>query len=424
MQQVTRQLSILLKEQENAPIMLPVAQHGEDPMDEIIEDSEPEREEKRRQLKAARKAVESRQTPPLGAVPLNIQPADRQGHAPTAPTGQAPQRLDDSPAPLILNSTEDLAADTAPDVTCTTLPSFDELVLPEATDPAATGGSEEEDDPSVIVMESTRPLSFANFAYKPTSAARNGRASSPISVASSVSSARARPMSTSATTSKWLNCPLPETKMKMVTKCPCCDLSWTARKSSQMKWEHIARCAKKNDFMLEMVQDNLEQQLEAAGANAEAEVKPKKRNKSAPEQKEEPPKPDTLLERVTHQAAPPRRTKKQNIAATVQNISQAQQVIAEKARDLLSVAEPPPAVAMEATGAEDSPVAHFGPQEATSSGAFLPPATQAFAPSKLGGASRGRSLFGGPSLLEKPTVPSLKRPSPFGSPTRPSKRVQ
>ncbi|EJU06429.1 hypothetical protein DACRYDRAFT_113138 [Dacryopinax primogenitus] len=377
---ITRHISTILKDKENFAIMPPLSSHNDSPRDEVVEDSEPEREEQRRKLKAAKKATQSTVRPPLSVIPVDTEPVpvDVEGS-----DNLSYKHLEGSAPSIVLYTVEELSASTGPEAASTSFPSLSHDDLPKYGHPIPVTRVEENGPDA---LEPVRTLNLTHFANNATVVQHNRRSTSPAPVISSLNQARA--LSTSTAPSRWLNCPLPEKRMKIITKCPCCELAWTARKSSQMKWEHIARCAKKNDYTVETLLTRLDQQL-ASTDTINVEGKSKKRKAKTPLEQKEVPKPDTLLERVTHEAVPPKRGRKQAVPETVQNVSQAHQLITEKARDVLLAGESVvPAPHVESA---TSPVA-----------AQLPLATQAFVPSKFGGARRTVSLLNDNPLKERP----------------------
>ncbi|KAJ6628770.1 hypothetical protein B0H10DRAFT_98116 [Mycena sp. CBHHK59/15] len=181
-----------------------------------------------------------------------------------------------------------------------------------------------------------------------------------------------------------------DNELKKLVKCVSCDASWTARKSVAQKMTHIQSCAKKNGLIDDTVRILIRKEL----ANAPVDTgPPKQRGKTAV--LAEPAAPNTLLHDVVQDAAPKRRGKRKETIETLKSVSVAHQNILGRARTLLGPAP---------SSNDDDFIPQtqaFGPSslgsarlaQTTEPGglaqlngeADVPPATQTFAPSKLGG---------------------------------------
>ncbi|KAJ3821685.1 hypothetical protein F5880DRAFT_1580271 [Lentinula raphanica] len=182
--------------------------------------------------------------------------------------------------------------------------------------------------------------------------------------------------------------------------CVCCDLSWTTRKSVPQKLSHMKTCAKKHgiqdDTLIEMVRKGIE------------ELPPQTESK-LPESAA----PKTFFDEVMNNAAPKKRHRRQEVPNTVRDIGEMRDTIMLKARTVVAQADSNIRVLREyRIGGHLS--------DGDSSG-FLPCSTPRFGQSSLAGRAglQARSMFhengGSPGSTAAnsppPTPPRLLLPS-------------
>ncbi|KAJ3739521.1 hypothetical protein DFH05DRAFT_1530306 [Lentinula detonsa] len=110
--------------------------------------------------------------------------------------------------------------------------------------------------------------------------------------------------------------------------CVCCDLTWTTRKSVPQKFSHIRTCAKKHgikdDTLINMVRKGIENapviQSKDKGKAVVSDV-------SAPK---------TFFDEVMNNAAPKKRTRRQEIPSTIRDIGQMRNAIMSRARTVVA----------------------------------------------------------------------------------------
>ncbi|KAJ6598915.1 hypothetical protein DFH09DRAFT_18576 [Mycena vulgaris] len=189
-----------------------------------------------------------------------------------------------------------------------------------------------------------------------------------------------------------------EAELKKLVKCVSCDIAWTARKSGAQKLVHIRSCAKKNGFTDDTVRILIRKEVD----NAANDAGPSKRKGKALE--DAPTTRTTLLEDVVREAAPKRKGKRKETVDALKSVSETRETVLSRARMLLGSGlfsdenvqtqafTTAPTIAPEPIQAfghsrlgqrQGSKLSLFGEQD--SDGELdLPPATQVFAPSKLG----------------------------------------
>jgi hypothetical protein len=193
-----------------------------------------------------------------------------------------------------------------------------------------------------------------------------------------------------------------DAELGKLVKCVSCDIAWTARKSAAQKLVHIRSCAKKTGLTDDTVRILIRKELD----NAPDEPGPSKRNGKAPLV---PTMRTTLLEDVVHNAAPKRKGKRKEAVDTLKNISETRENIRGRAHMIFgsgplsdddSFMVQTQAITANVTPRENCATQAFGPSRLAQQQGYkpsllgerdsdeepdLPPATQAFAPSKLGG---------------------------------------
>ena len=138
-------------------------------------------------------------------------------------------------------------------------------------------------------------------------------------------------------------------QLQKLTRCVCCQIPWTTRKSAPGKLNHIQKCARKSSLTEEAVRLMIEQDLRALAT--QGDLKKGKCKTVALE-------PATLLEGIVANTNTKTKGRKKEMPTTVLQVAETHNVIYSRARALFE--EP-----------EESDIPPF-------------PATQGFAPSKLG----------------------------------------
>ncbi|KAJ6486382.1 hypothetical protein C8R47DRAFT_1196572 [Mycena vitilis] len=406
--------------------------------DEIVEDSEPEREALRqtqKQERKKRKLVQlARSASPAKVVFIS------DGSAPPSPaTAPSPPKvidISDSSANISVNQN---------------VISVNQNVI--SLNSSAAGTNPESNAPHIVEVDSAGPsnllqdsghsdeeivptLDLARFAFANPRALQSRNSASTLASASS-SDSRAKPPAKRAArgSSNGLAGQFSDTELKKLVKCVSCDIAWTARKSAAQKLVHIRSCGKKNGFTDDTMRHLIRKELDSMPA----EPGPSNRNGKAPLV---PTERTTLLEDVVRDAAPKRKGKRKPAADILKSVSETRENILGRARQVLgsghssdgenfvpqtqaitgdahATAQP---CATQAFGSSRlgqqqgyKPLFH-GDEDSDDEEPNLPPATQAFAPSKLG--ARITSLGWGYESESEDDVPGPPQASrnPFDPP--------
>ncbi|KAJ1309075.1 hypothetical protein OPQ81_004754 [Rhizoctonia solani] len=172
--------------------------------------------------------------------------------------------------------------------------------------------------------------------------------------------------------------------------CVVCENAWTARKSPKHKWSHITSCARKGGCDL----DTLYIKLIGAVVDASDAKGTKQTKAKAKEREKEPAEPQSLLAQTVQERPPPKKRgrRAEPGPSNLQPVGDTHMAILERGAALLGVK---PVLSLEGQSdvtpgipAKDHPTEQN--QEVEENEPDLP-ATQGFAPSKMGGRSR---LFG------------------------------
>ncbi|KAK0206373.1 hypothetical protein DFS33DRAFT_585286 [Desarmillaria ectypa] len=180
-------------------------------------------------------------------------------------------------------------------------------------------------------------------------------------------------------------------------KCVCCNISWTIRKSATQKMKHVQSCAKKNHFTDSAVRARIRQALE----NVDLEdVAPKGKGKAKGQDSSVP---ETYFYDVVHDAGPRKRTKRVDVSGTVKTLVDTRDAILQKAEAIIghSASSTVHLLSSKKDDYETVATQHFGRSALaermisddspmlydplhSDSGAEPYPATQVFGPSKFG----------------------------------------
>ncbi|SJL01808.1 uncharacterized protein ARMOST_05132 [Armillaria ostoyae] len=112
-------------------------------------------------------------------------------------------------------------------------------------------------------------------------------------------------------------------------KCVCCNISWTTRKTAAQKMKHVQSCAKKNHFTDSAVRARIRQALENVNPD---DVAPKGKGKAKGQDSSVP---ETYFHDVVHDAEPKRRTKRVDVLGTVKTLADTRDAILQKAEAII-----------------------------------------------------------------------------------------
>lgn len=174
------------------------------------------------------------------------------------------------------------------------------------------------------------PLDLGRFAYR--SAPKSSNA-----IASAIRPARFLSTMGQASTSKPSLAPIKQDieinteDLNKVSKCVCCDLSWTSRKTAPQKLKHIRLCAKKNHYTRDIVQSLVSKLVKSIDiANGQSMGGPSRQSQASRSQ-------NTLLGNVMHDAnaGPKKRTRRPQVTESVKSLTDTRDNILARARLLL-----------------------------------------------------------------------------------------
>ncbi|KDR83603.1 hypothetical protein GALMADRAFT_235876 [Galerina marginata CBS 339.88] len=181
-----------------------------------------------------------------------------------------------------------------------------------------------------------------------------------------------------------------------VSRCVCCDIAWTTRKTAIQKVNHIQSCAKKHAFDDDTVRILIQNQI----ANHVPQTVTTKLKKLPPE--EGVPN-NTLLEDVLGDAAPRKKAKRKQVETMLANVSLTRDGILARAQAILSASTP---------GVEHG----IQPAELDDMDVDMPPSTHPFARSGLAQlqGTTARTLFSG--TMAPPQQNDMMRPNSSAPP--------
>ncbi|KAG6833897.1 hypothetical protein H0H87_007908 [Tephrocybe sp. NHM501043] len=317
---------------------------------EIVDDSEPEREQVRQREKGERRRV---------------------------PGSQVPFRGQRAPV-LVIEITDDESTDNqrppafpSTNITSSATTSLGKIPTPSAPDNALsdkTRSDEENDEPGI---------SLARFAYPGTAPTARPALSRQLSTASS--STGIKVPSTKKSTNKFATAhQFSDSEIGRVLKCVSCDIRWTARKTAAQKMLHIQSCARKTHLTAETVQVLLRKEIDSYKADTLPHKG--KGNEVAPD-------PQTFLEDVVAEAAPRKKPRKKGdleTQETVRTVFQTRDIILDRARAVIG--------SLSTSGHDiiQEPVTRIQAGDTSRDSATLP-STQAFGQSALAQARQGTS---------------------------------
>ncbi|KAG6854859.1 hypothetical protein C0991_012049 [Blastosporella zonata] len=344
---------------------------------EVVDDSEPEREELRQQEKGQQRRAlvsDNCKRPPMQVVEItDDESTDGQG-----PVAIFPPNITAEYVNMDVRRPPDSAAHGA---------------LSDKTQSDDDG-----DDPK---------MSLARFAYPDATFVTRPALSRQASTTSSIAGGRKPPPSKKPTHKFAVY--FSDSELGRVLKCVSCDIRWTSRKTAAQKMLHVQSCAKKKHLTDETVRILLRKEIDSHALDTSPD-KGKGKAKATEFQ--------TFLEEVVAEAAPRKKGRRLEVQETVKTVSQTRDLILNKARAVIGstltsgpASDKEPHLSTQAVGVRVTdtvpllPTQSFGrsalaqAREMTSrlfdydadqafdnedSGSEMPANTQTFAPSRLG----------------------------------------
>lgn len=126
----------------------------------------------------------------------------------------------------------------------------------------------------------------------------------------------------------------PDAGLAKLLKCVSCDIRWTARKTAAQKMMHVQSCAKKNALTDETVRVLIRKEIDNA-APEDVGTKGKGKAKISPGLLSEALPLKTFFDDVVQEATPKKRGKRREIIETVKNIAETRTDILGRAQDIL-----------------------------------------------------------------------------------------
>ncbi|KAG7449050.1 uncharacterized protein BT62DRAFT_1073586 [Guyanagaster necrorhizus] len=385
--------------------------------EDVVEDSEPEREALRQKRRLERKKRKEARVPTV-ASGIDLCDDD-QNDAPVVPAsasiGSVIGISDDSVSAASSHSWHGVpvkgVSQSARLHDCTTSSSEPQLPKKKYADPILNDSAifsdslENEDDDEL-------GLNLARFAFpaQPTRKASSSTVTSRTESADVISKpvAPKQPHRTDRFSEDFT-----DVQLGGLLKCICCNISWTTRKSAAQKMKHVQSCAKKNSFSDSAVRTRIRQALESVDPKDLA-TKGRGRAKS-----QDATVPETFFRDVVHDVGPRKRTKRVDVLGTVKALVDTRDAILQKAETIIghsasssthlllsdanghgiaATQDPGRSVLPERMAYDNSPLL-WNPLHSDGD-ADLYPATQAFGPSKFGAEPASST----PSTLPSPTV--------------------
>lgn len=354
--------------------------------DEVLEDSEPEREE-RRKIRKASKLKERQLNQGRDKTPEDVV---RNATMLVNPSSDLPSLLGDLAAEPSARQNIPIrhsATLTEPYVPLSPESHFGCLASPQSS------------NPSIAEEEPVQPKTFdlSRFAYSGGTRATKPSSTRAPSACSSVEELippRPRSRKSKKTAGETvISSDDPELgfALLLMLKCPLCSESWTTRKTEAGKTTHIKKCASKNSLTTEAVREAIKRAI----ADGASRPPPKSKGKAKAKQDAasvDDATPKTYLDNVVEGAAPKKRRRKIDVTVTVQPPATTHNTILERAKTILADTQPSPDLRTPTTlSSAESDVVLLEDQDAP------PLPTQPFPKSKLASVFR-RPL--GPSQSE------------------------
>ncbi|KII94849.1 hypothetical protein PLICRDRAFT_693170 [Plicaturopsis crispa FD-325 SS-3] len=413
---------------------------------ELVEDSEPEREQWRRLQREERKQRKKRECEKVqtfekvsktngsaGEQIINISDDDSDHNSASAkPLSKA-----------LSNASIEFELDGEHDVVVATAPYSSRSLLQKDMSERQSTISVSSDSEGV---EDGPRLKLGHFAYADAVVVpKAGPSRTPsILTADSLSDTAPKKKPRRATSHRFAD-DFSEAELGKVAKCVGCDIRWTTRKSALQKMAHIQACATKNRLTDETVRLLIRREISTAVVDKPATKRKGKEKAPSPGDDPVVVSPQTFLEDIVNEAVAKKKGKRPEIQQTVQSLSETRDEILNRAKAVLgnpagSAASRPyddsndlhpskgPMPMTQAFGESAlgrkaaAPRSHFG--AATSRGEIMvageeadvqdsmPPSTQAFAPSKFAVTARTAMLTHGHGVLDPPLTQNFG-PSKF-----------
>ncbi|KAF7436571.1 hypothetical protein PC9H_003404 [Pleurotus ostreatus] len=280
--------------------------------------------------------------------------------------------------------------------------------------------------------------SLARFAYAPSTAS-NGiyvpKRSLSSRAASTISDVPAPTITASKTTKKRTKAPsmksqlvtqFTDSQLSLILVCVCCELKWTTRKSSPQKLAHIKSCAKKKSYTDETVCSLM--------AAALSKIPPKEPDPPKIDESEKPAPTKTYLEGVLHDATK-KKGRRVKVTETVRSVTETRSDILCKAQAVLgrnskqrvddglevddSTKAPRAGPSKQPLMRKDTEPQTLSDDELGETDAMnVFPATQAFAASKFATATRTTTLFHLADQDDSESDGDMSEPEPQFAPSK------
>ncbi|PIL37211.1 hypothetical protein GSI_00904 [Ganoderma sinense ZZ0214-1] len=386
-----------------------VSQAKSDTTADYVEDSEPEREERR--LQAAKTRWVKRKNTPVVVVPKPAQDViELTDTSPSRPSTPAPRPMRIQLAPLVIIDVSDgeessagpdpprgrsregssghvvvngLGIEISGDDTLEdSLPSIRRVLgLPKASNqkpsdfaplPTSTRTSPELSENESDAGSDSGKLKLGRFAYAAPNPLRRtaSKTPSPIERDSQTPGVTSGVKRTVTPTHRFAE-DFTDAQLSRLLKCVSCELAWTARKTVKEKMKHIQSCAKKNRLTDETVRILLRTELAKLPPVASSSKSKTTAESSAPSTSE------TLLEETLKDKRRKRSGPRKQVEQTVKNVSETRDSILDKARLLLKNVHDDALIRSVSQQLGESSTS------STCAGSAMHPATQAFTRSNV-----------------------------------------
>ncbi|KAI0650677.1 hypothetical protein C8Q79DRAFT_1006915 [Trametes meyenii] len=190
--------------------------------------------------------------------------------------------------------------------------------------PEKVAGESEDDDQQ-------GPLKLGRFAYAIPNPLRRTASKTPSPTESGLAPPEGRAASKpKPVASHRFGNEFPDVQLARILKCVSCDLAWTTRKTVPQKMKHIQTCAKKNGLSDDTIRILLRKELDSLPPVASSS-----KSKSATPAPPSTPVPETLLEEVLKDVNKKKPGRRPQVLQTVKSVAETRETILDKARSLL-----------------------------------------------------------------------------------------
>ena len=186
--------------------------------------------------------------------------------------------------------------------------------------------------PSWSKSPESRVLDLERFEFVSTRPSRASTSSSSINVSSQQPTPPTRITSNTVRRLHVSNSSFIDSQSQKLTRCVCCQIPWTTRKSASGKLNHIQKCARKKGLTEEIVRLMIEQDLQALATQGDF-----KKGKGKPVASE----PVTLLEAVVADTTTKPKGRKKGVPTTVLQVAETHQAIYSRAKALFEESDTP-----------------------------------------------------------------------------------